>query len=292
MFDSARLLWDAVGRGVGGGAAAGRGSRRLAHRGRGPEAEEPVVTCSMVPGLLNTLVAYGRRTTRTTASTEEIGRFARLDQAQQARHRSLATACPARRAADRGAHATTCARSWTPSTANAPDGLAPPTACPSLSCSPRAYPERVRGLVLDRGLRDRATWAPDWPWGISGPDDGRATVRSSARSGVTGMLASRFGGGDADRAAYARLERIACTPTAALAYFEALWATDVREALSAITAPTAVVHHVEHPLWPIEGARYVADHIDGAKLIELPGRPEHLSMSRAPRGRPASSRSS
>jgi class 3 adenylate cyclase len=55
-----------------------------------------------------------------------------------------------------------------------------------------------------------------------------------------------------------------------------MWATDVRDVLPAISAPTLIVHHAAHPLWPIEGARYLAEHIPDARLVELPGQPEAL----------------
>jgi class 3 adenylate cyclase len=51
---------------------------------------------------------------------------------------------------------------------------------------------------------------------------------------------------------------------------------DVRGVLPTIAAPTLVVHHTDHPLWPVEGARYLAAHIPDAKLVELPGQPENF----------------
>jgi class 3 adenylate cyclase len=46
---------------------------------------------------------------------------------------------------------------------------------------------------------------------------------------------------------------------------------DVRAALSAITAPTLVLHRSGDMAAPIDGGRYLAEHIPGARFVELPG---------------------
>ena len=47
---------------------------------------------------------------------------------------------------------------------------------------------------------------------------------------------------------------------------------DVRALLPAIRVPTLVVQHTDDPVIPPEWGKYVADHIPGAKYVELPGR--------------------
>jgi class 3 adenylate cyclase len=47
---------------------------------------------------------------------------------------------------------------------------------------------------------------------------------------------------------------------------------DVRELLPAVRVPTLVVQHADDPVIPPEWGKYVADHIPGAKYVELPGR--------------------
>ena len=49
---------------------------------------------------------------------------------------------------------------------------------------------------------------------------------------------------------------------------------DVRAILPDIRVPTLVVHHTEDPIILPAGGRYIADHIPGAKYVELPGRNE------------------
>ena len=47
---------------------------------------------------------------------------------------------------------------------------------------------------------------------------------------------------------------------------------DVRAVLPTVHVPTLVVHHSDDPLIPPAVGRDVADHIEGAKYVELPGR--------------------
>jgi len=48
--------------------------------------------------------------------------------------------------------------------------------------------------------------------------------------------------------------------------------SDVRAVLPSIRVPTLVVQHADDPFIPAAWGRYVADHIPGAKYVELPGR--------------------
>jgi class 3 adenylate cyclase len=49
-------------------------------------------------------------------------------------------------------------------------------------------------------------------------------------------------------------------------------ASDVRSVLPAISAPTLVLHRSQNLMIPVALGRYVADHIDGARFVELEGR--------------------
>src|SRR5439155_862851 len=46
---------------------------------------------------------------------------------------------------------------------------------------------------------------------------------------------------------------------------------DVRHVLPAIRVPTLIIHRTGDQATPVEGARYMAKHISGAKYVELPG---------------------
>jgi class 3 adenylate cyclase/pimeloyl-ACP methyl ester carboxylesterase len=74
------------------------------------------------------------------------------------------------------------------------------------------------------------------------------------------------------RAAWARHERLAASPGTV-----ALWTTqmaelNVRPLLPTIRVPTLVVHHTDDQIIPPVMGKYIADHISGAKYVELPGR--------------------
>src|SRR4029078_6975075 len=66
------------------------------------------------------------------------------------------------------------------------------------------------------------------------------------------------------------LERMSASPGMARATLEAQFRIDVRPILPAITAPTPVSHSREDPM-PVQGGRYLADHIPGARMLEVDG---------------------
>jgi class 3 adenylate cyclase/pimeloyl-ACP methyl ester carboxylesterase len=67
------------------------------------------------------------------------------------------------------------------------------------------------------------------------------------------------------RATWARHERLAASPGTVALVLPLLSEVDVRALLPVVRAPTLVVQHAEQ-------GKYVADHIPGAKYVELPGR--------------------
>ena len=70
---------------------------------------------------------------------------------------------------------------------------------------------------------------------------------------------------------FARNARAAASPAQARELFELCAATDLRDRLPAITAPTLVVQRVDDPWLSIEHSRWVAPRIPGARLVELGG---------------------
>jgi class 3 adenylate cyclase len=71
---------------------------------------------------------------------------------------------------------------------------------------------------------------------------------------------------------YAKVARASLTPTAAAAQFGYIMRSlDVRWALPQVQAHTLVLHVRDTPLNPISNGQYLADHIPGATLRELPG---------------------
>ena len=68
----------------------------------------------------------------------------------------------------------------------------------------------------------------------------------------------------------AMLERMSASPGMARATLESAFRIDIRPILSTITAPTLIIH-ARGDLVPVQGGRYLADHIRGARFIEFEG---------------------
>jgi pimeloyl-ACP methyl ester carboxylesterase len=66
------------------------------------------------------------------------------------------------------------------------------------------------------------------------------------------------------------VERMSASPGMARAALEAAFRIDVRSILATITAPTLVVHGHDEVI-PVQEGRYLADHIPGARLLEVDG---------------------
>ena len=70
------------------------------------------------------------------------------------------------------------------------------------------------------------------------------------------------------------VERACASPGMARVMINALWDYDVTGVAGAVDVPTLVIHRTSEVL-PIECARWTADAIPGAKMLELPGA-EHM----------------
>jgi class 3 adenylate cyclase/pimeloyl-ACP methyl ester carboxylesterase len=131
------------------------------------------------------------------------------------------------------------------------------------------HPDRTRALVLS-GTTACGRQRAGYPWGPT-METATAWVDALERRWGTGVMAGAFAhAGDEVRHAFARMERRACTPRAAAALVRATLETDVRGMLADIRAPTLVVHHADHPVFPVAGARYLAEQIPGARYREHP----------------------
>ncbi|WP_123027519.1 adenylate/guanylate cyclase domain-containing protein [Mycolicibacterium stellerae] len=74
------------------------------------------------------------------------------------------------------------------------------------------------------------------------------------------------------RAGWARMERLAASPSTVALMLELVQELDVRAVLPTIRVPTLVMHHGNDQVIVPAMGRYVADNIAGAKYVELPGR--------------------
>jgi class 3 adenylate cyclase len=74
------------------------------------------------------------------------------------------------------------------------------------------------------------------------------------------------------RATWARHERLSASPGTVSLMMPLVAELDVRAVLSTVHMPTVVVHHADDPFIEPARGKYIADHIAGAKYVELPGR--------------------
>lgn len=135
------------------------------------------------------------------------------------------------------------------------------------------YPERTSALVL-YGSYARRAWASDHPFGYTEQELQRV-LEALERDwgGPTGTeiwAPSRLGdeGFGRWRANYLRL---AASPGAALAIMRMNMEIDVRHILPSIRLPTLIVHRTGDRNIRVDQARFMADHIPGARLVELSG---------------------
>jgi len=133
------------------------------------------------------------------------------------------------------------------------------------------YPDRTRALVL-YGTLPRFTRAPGYPFGSRREEYLREVEREVALWG-TPELAREWLGSDAsddDVAVLATRMRQGASPGAYRQLELMNLEIDVRAALPTIRVPTLVVHRSGDHV-PIDGARWMAQQIPGAQLLELPG---------------------
>lgn len=135
------------------------------------------------------------------------------------------------------------------------------------------YPERIRALVM-YGSYARRIRSTDYPWGPSPEERERLheTIRRDWGGPVAVDLLARSARED-DRFCqwWAGYLRRSASPGAALAMLRMNDAIDIRSILPTIRVPALVVHRTDDPLCPVEGARYIADNIPGARFVEVPG---------------------
>ncbi len=143
------------------------------------------------------------------------------------------------------------------------------------------YPARTWALVL-YGTYARARWAPDYPWGIT-EDEFRRDVEDDERAWGTPEHAAQIAqalapsADEEGRQALATLIRQSASPGAAAALERMNIEIDVRHVLPAIRIPTLVLNRSADSPFIIGGSTYLAQHIPGARHVELPGRDHAIS---------------
>ncbi len=133
-----------------------------------------------------------------------------------------------------------------------------------------SYPERVWALVL-AGTYARVRWAPDYPWGYreESPEEEPEPPWPEVAARIARNVAPTA---DAEELkALTDYIRLSSSPGAADALGRMNLEIDVRHVLPAIRVPTLVLNRTGEPPAYVHGAHYLAEHISGARHVELPG---------------------
>ncbi len=154
--------------------------------------------------------------------------------------------------------------------------LAPFVASPIGLLMAATHPDRVTRLILVNGSA-RAAWAPDYPDGMP-----ESMIELGMRLGADpdaveqgydnlALIAPSVADDPAFRAWFDRSGNLGATPAMARAMQRILYRTDVRQYLPSIRMPTLIIQRADNPYFGRGHGRYLADHIAGAKYVELPG---------------------
>jgi class 3 adenylate cyclase len=134
-------------------------------------------------------------------------------------------------------------------------------------------PERVRSLTL-YATYARSTRAPDYPAAWTATERAAATAHMIEHWG-DGTIAARFAPSHAGdrtlREWLGRLQRVSLGPGEAAAALELNGNVDVRHILGSIRVPTLLLHRTQDHAISVAHSRYLAEHIPGARLVELDG---------------------
>lgn len=135
------------------------------------------------------------------------------------------------------------------------------------------YPERTRALIA-YGSYARWRADADYPWGRTAEqyDDFLAGIARAWQTGEwwiqhnpTALKDERY------REWWARYLRAAASPGMATALVKMNSEIDVRDILPAVRVPTLILHRSDERWFDVGNARYLAERIPGARLVELPG---------------------
>jgi class 3 adenylate cyclase/pimeloyl-ACP methyl ester carboxylesterase len=137
------------------------------------------------------------------------------------------------------------------------------------------HPERIDALIMYASVAS-SSWAPDYHWAMTREQRAELAERALARRGepnspVLAMHAPSMADDPALNAWFSRLERFAASPGRARVRWKAAADLDAREVLPGIRVPTLIMHRPHELVWDVRHSRYLAEHIPGARYVELDG---------------------
>ncbi|OBF38089.1 hydrolase [Mycobacterium sp. ACS1612] len=127
------------------------------------------------------------------------------------------------------------------------------------------HPTRTTALVVMEGYADAATI-------VTEPDAPHALAAMWGTGEFQRICNPDMPWNDEIRASWARMERLAASPSTVALMIRLVMELDVRPVLPTVRVPTLVLQHSDDPMIVPAMGKYVADHIPGSKYVELPGR--------------------
>jgi class 3 adenylate cyclase/pimeloyl-ACP methyl ester carboxylesterase len=137
------------------------------------------------------------------------------------------------------------------------------------------YPERTAGLIL-MNASPRFVKSPSLSWLPTREETQRQADDFERRWGdptfaYEVIAMNNPSPSEEELQSIARVFRLSVSPGAAAAYIRMNIDVDVCDVLPLIRVPTLVMHRKDGGAWDIRSGRYLAEHIPGARLVELPG---------------------
>lgn len=147
------------------------------------------------------------------------------------------------------------------------------------------HPERVRALALYSPMVCAMRQPGGFEWQDT-PEEREARVRewlpSWGQGAQAAVVAPSLAGDPALRRWWGALERLTAAPSAAAGHLDMMGRLDVRDVLPSIQCPTLVLHRTADTMFDVRNARYVAAHVPGARLVELPGTDNFIAVEPEP----------
>lgn len=138
------------------------------------------------------------------------------------------------------------------------------------------HADRVNSLVIANGAA-RTLRGPDYPIGSDLDDADRFTTVGMEPDAVEqgfdmlGIIAPSVAGDAAFRSWWDMAGNRAASPSMARAFINKIREGDVRDRLHRVGVPTLILHRDNPDFSPVAHAHYLAEHIPGSRLVELPG---------------------
>jgi class 3 adenylate cyclase len=136
------------------------------------------------------------------------------------------------------------------------------------------HPDRVSTLILADAYARRLR-APDYPFGV--PEDIAPRLMDAVMAGWGAGEAARLGAcpslakDESFVSWQGRFERLAMSPGQFKTVFPLTFSFDLRWVLPTLRMPTLVLHRADNRYVRVGNGRYLAEHIEGAKFVEIPG---------------------